>query len=124
MSNGIEDIKQRLAGVVGKPWKYNPKHEMFMGTINALEMYEDTIYLGRDNKEYAPYEDATGRGCRLTPASVKRLARIKALGEFLECCREDIAHLLTRVRTAEARVAELESRLAGEQPLESEGEPV
>jgi hypothetical protein len=37
---------------------------------------------------------------------------------------QDIAYLLARVRTAEGRVADLETRLAGEQPIESEGEPV
>lgn len=93
----ITEIKERLEGVAGKPWKYNPQHEMFMGTTNALEMYEDSLNLGRDGKEYAPYEDETGKGYRLTEQSRKRMARIRALGVFLENCREDINYLLSLV---------------------------
>ena len=35
----LEEIRGRLSSVAGPAWKYNPKHEMFMGTTNALEMY-------------------------------------------------------------------------------------
>lgn len=90
----IEQIRQRLAGVTGKPWKYNPKHEMFIGTTNALDMYYEVLDLGRDHKEWFRYSDESGHGYRLTEASLKRMARTKALGEFLEQCREDIAYLL------------------------------
>jgi predicted Holliday junction resolvase-like endonuclease len=91
----ITAIRQRLAAVQdGHPWKYNPKHEMFIGTTNALEMYGGVLDLGRDGKEYVRYEDETGHGCRLTEASKRRMARIKALGEFLESCRADMEWLL------------------------------
>lgn len=100
----IEVIRERLAGVSdGKPWRYDPAHKMFMGTTNALDMYHDSLDLGRNHKEYVAYEDETGKGHRLTPASVKRMRRIKALGLFLEQCREDIEYLLSKLEDKDAR---------------------
>lgn len=90
----ISEIRRRLAAVSGKPWNYNPKHEMFIGSTNALEMYDGVLDLGRDGKEFFPYQDETGSGYRLTEASRQRMERIKALGEFLQSCREDIEYLL------------------------------
>lgn len=80
MTSRRQEIRRRLARVYSGPcadgspvsrnlWKYNPKHEMFMGTAHAVETYDRTLLLGR------------GEDCR-------------ALGEFLENCREDIAWLL------------------------------
>jgi hypothetical protein len=47
-----------------------------------------------------------------------------ANGSFIGNSWQDIDTLLRHVESQAARIAELESRLAGEQPLESEGEPV
>lgn len=97
MPERIAEIKARLAGVYpDKPWKYNPTHEMFIGSTNALEMYHGILDLGRNAKEWYEYKDETGHGYRLTEASKAQMARVKALGEFLEQCREDIDYLLNR----------------------------
>ena len=101
----LQGIQQRLAGVAGKPWKYNPKSEMFIGTTNSLDTYYGSLDLGRDGKEYYAYKDETGSGYRLSEDSKKRIARIKAMGEFLENCREDIEFLLSAVQ-AEATCGE------------------
>ncbi len=76
MTDRIVEIKDRLSRVSGHAWTYDPKHEMFIGTTNAIKMYDRTIDLGRDES-----------GCR---------ERTKALGDFLENCREDIEFLLTK----------------------------
>ena len=94
------------------PWKFNPKHEMFMGTTNALEMYEDTLDLGRDCKEWIPVDDGNTKGYRLSDGSVKRAARIKAIGEFLETCREDTTRLLDAAERLDAAVAAERERCA------------
>ena len=90
----LKEIRDRLSTVSGAPWIYNPDHPMYVGTTNALDIYHDVLDLGRNNKEWAPYQDEHSKGYRLTEASVKRMARIKALGEFLQACREDMQFLL------------------------------
>ena len=99
MSNRITEIRERLAAVAGPAWKYNPKHEMFIGATNAVEMHDRVLDLGRDGKEYYPYRDETGSGYRITEASKRHYDRTVALGEFLEHCREDIEFLLRAVQT-------------------------
>ena len=93
----LKGIKKRLVGVVGKPWKYEPNHPMFVGTTNALDIYYGHIDLGRNHKEWYEHKDEHSTGYRLTEASIRQMARIKALGEFLERCREDIAVLLDEI---------------------------
>jgi hypothetical protein len=97
----ISEIRARLAGVAGKLWKYNPAHKMFVGSTNALEMYHGVLDLGRSQKEWTPHE--SGNGYRLSNST----ARIKALGEFLEQCREDIAFLLARCEALESQCDDL-----------------
>jgi hypothetical protein len=74
----IEIIKAKLAQVEGQPpWKYNPEHEMFVGTTNMLEMYDRMIDLGR-------FMNGEPDKNKLT----------ESLGQFLEKSREDMAFLL------------------------------
>lgn len=91
----INDIKERLQKVVGSPWKFNQKHEMFIGTTNAIEMYDRMLDLGRDSKEWIPVDDEMTKGYVLSPSSVRSLETTKSLGEFLANCREDMSYLLS-----------------------------
>ena len=93
----INKISERLSKVIGKPWKYEPELEMFIGSTNALDIYYKIIDLGRNNKEYIPYENEYKKGYRLSDASAKEMERIKSLGEFLENCREDIQFLISLI---------------------------
>jgi hypothetical protein len=98
----IKAIRNRLAGVSGRKWRYNPEHPMFIGATNAVEVVyrqevgEDDypnpmlIDLGRDGKVY---ETRDGKR-QLTKASVENMKRIRAMGEFFQSCREDIGFLL------------------------------
>lgn len=91
----IQEIKARLAAVEpDKPWRYT-KREMFIGTTNALEMYDRVLDLGRAASHWE--RDETGNSLRMAEESRQRMERVKALGEFLECCREDIAYLLEKL---------------------------
>ena len=93
----IEEIKARLGAVPhpDKPWRYNPEHEMFIGTTNALEMYDAVLDFGRVEQTWIRNDD--GKGYSLSESSRQRTAQLKALGEFFESCREDIAYLLEKL---------------------------
>jgi hypothetical protein len=93
----LNEIQRRLAKVCNGKWKFNPKHEMFIGTTNAIEMYDRTLDLGRDNKEYVAYSDDMGQGWKLTPQAKRQYETTLALGEFLESCREDMQGLLNEI---------------------------
>jgi hypothetical protein len=90
----LAEIAERLSGVVGKPWIYEPEHRMFMGTTNALNIYYGAIDLGRNEKVWEPCQDERLHGHRLTKSSVEQMARVKALGQFLERSREDMQFLM------------------------------
>lgn len=109
----LVEIEARLKPVQhGKPWRYDSKYPMLLGTTNALVDYElGAINLGRDEKQWEFYEDETGRGSRLTAQSKKRLEYVRALGRFLESCREDMAWLLEQVRELEVKGARLREAL-------------
>ena len=95
-----EEISQRLASVMdGHPWVFNPKHEMFVGCTNALEMYSQHLDLGRNMETWEPSCDSAVRGYKLSDASKRNMAQIQALGEFLANCREDIEYLLNAPTT-------------------------
>jgi len=85
-------------------WKYAPEHEMFVGTTNAItvvgEDYTCMLFdLGRNNSTY--HRTAAGKAVR-TAAALRENAGKRALGEFLEACREDIAALLEELGKKEA----------------------
>jgi len=98
MTNKIHEIKQRLEALPfpEKPWRYDPERPMFLGTTNAIEMYDRTLDLGRNMKEY--YINEFGN-YTLTTKAKKNMEDIKALGLFLENVREDIKYLLELVET-------------------------
>lgn len=53
---------------------------MYIGHAHALEMYEDTLILGRNGDQ-------------------ENIQRLENLGMFLENCREDIEYLLKEVQS-------------------------
>jgi hypothetical protein len=120
MTPDLAAIRERLTPVQGKPWKYEPEHPMFIGTTNALNIWHDTINLGRNATELVPhFNERTGeQSYRPSGRSLEQRARIKSLGVFLECCREDITTLLDLARQQAERIAELERRLGEQEPLE------
>ena len=91
----LSAIRARLAAVEdGHSWKFDPKHEMFVGTTNAIEMYDRTIDIGRESKTWTPSTDPNVKGYTISPESVRKNVATKALGGFLERCREDMRELL------------------------------
>jgi len=80
----ISAIRASLAAVEGHPWKFSPKHVMFVGTTNAIEMYDRTIDIGRESKTWIPSSDPNVKGHTLSPESARKNATTKALGES-EC---------------------------------------
>lgn len=98
----LGEIRERLRNVSDKrTWKYNPKHEMFMGTTNAVEMYDRTLDLGRGAKQWRLSEDPDVKGYVLSEQSRREILEIRNLGEFIANCREDIAWLLEQIPHAE-----------------------
>lgn len=92
------DIQSRIDALNdAHPWTFNPTHEMFMGTTNALEMYDRHLDLGRDHKEWVLSKDPNVKGYILSKSSIDHIARTKALGVFLEHAREDIRFLPAEV---------------------------
>lgn len=99
----IAEIKYRLAGVSdGHYWKFNQKHEMFVGHTNAIEMWDRNLDLGREDEVWVPYDDENSKGYKLSPQSARVNKMTKALGEFLESCRDDIQFLLAEVERLSA----------------------
>jgi hypothetical protein len=105
----LTEIRERLAAVQSDPWKYEPKHEMFVGTTHALMTYHRVIDLGRGRSEYSKEE--AGRHT-LTELSRRDNERIDALGTYLEHCREDTDRLLAEVTRQAEEIVTLEKRLA------------
>jgi len=101
----IDEIRRRLQAVIGdkpRPWTYEPKHEMFMGTTHAIKMYDRVIDLGRGHHEFIPVrkgEQADKHGYVLSAASQQEDAEIDALGKFMEQCREDMEFLLKLIES-------------------------
>ena len=82
----LRDILLRLAAVEdGHTWKFEPKHKMFVGSTNAVVMYDRVVDLGRTSE---PWQKGG-----------KRDALTLALGEFLENVREDLRELLENYDT-------------------------
>ncbi len=96
----VDEILTRVMRVAGPPWKYNPQHEMFVGTTHAIEMYSRTLDLGRAGGEFAPSKDPDIKGYVRTEQSKRNLAEVEALGLFLAHCREDIEYLITALQNA------------------------
>lgn len=118
----IDEIRARLESVAGRRWRYDPAHEMAVGTTNSIEMVDRHIDLGRDFEEWIPRSQEEGGGYRLAEISKRRRERNRALGRFLENCREDIAWLLEE----NARLRRSIERCSGtcsEEPVEL-GDPV
>lgn len=89
-------ISARLQSVQDNhAWTFNPKHEMFMGTTNAIVMWDRNLDLGRNSQHWQQSTDPCIKGYVLAPGSIKQNALTQALGAFLENCREDIEYLLT-----------------------------
>lgn len=94
----VNQIRTRLQAVQdAHQWKFNPKHDMFMGTTNAVEMWDRNIDLGRTMKNWTPSTDPHIKGYKLSPESIRKNAMTMALGEFLEKAREDMEYLLAQL---------------------------
>lgn len=100
----LAEIKRRLqdAKQSGR-WNYNHQHQMFVGTTNALEIYElGMIDLGRTSPTYVRKNDQWVE----SEESKERRRLIVGLGTFLETCREDMDWLIARIAELEAEKAE------------------
>lgn len=99
-TNRIKEIRARLQAVQDShPWTFDSKFEMFMGTTNAVRMWDRNVDLGRTMKNWTPSTDPHIKGYKLSPESIHKNAITKALGEFLEKSREDIEYLLAQLGT-------------------------
>jgi len=100
LADRLMEIRKRLSLVQRYPWKYEPEHEMFIGTTHAVNMYDRTVDLGRGAKEFIPAREGeeSKNGYVLSAKSQRELDAITALGKFLESCREDMEFLLELVR--------------------------
>lgn len=95
----LEEIKSRLTAVINDDtqWEFERSHSMFMGTTNALNMYDRHIDLGRTAQDKIPqYCEDTGKLLRykLTKSAETTNKKTEALGTFFVNAREDMRYLL------------------------------